>query len=536
MSEPSALGRPTGLAAAKRRRRFVPERRTIGFALASAILIAAGVVSFASIQRLSSAGARNERSNQTILELERTLSDLATAQQAERAYIVTNNESFLPPYAAARPSSAAHIATLSGLTAGDPAEAPRSRRPRGARGRRVRALGPGHRAASKWRGEAWRAWCALRVEPGCLGHCPRRCGRPGSHRTTRARTGRKAAEADATRTLILMSALSAGALLLIGGVYFVLRREIRRRRASEAIAATALAEAQDLYDHAPCGYHSLDAAGRFVSINDTELEWLGYAREELVGQKSFQELLTPASLAKLAQQFPPARRSSNASPRSRKPARSRSSNSNFVRKDGSVLPILVSASLATDSEGHYISSRATVFDITSRRESEDRIRTLNSELERHALEVEASNKELEAFSYSVSHDLRAPLRTIDGFSQALVEDYEGVLDDDGKHLLSRIRVATQRMGQLIDDLLQLSRMSRGESSVQPVNLSHLVEQLGEELPAHGPRAARRPRRPGRCRGQRRRAPCPRGPRKPAQQRLEVHLQAPTRPDRIRCRR
>ena len=83
------------------------------------------MVSFASIQRLSIAGARNERSNQTILELERTLSDLATAQQAERAYIVTNNESFLPPYAAARPSSAAHIATLRGLTAGDPAEAPR---------------------------------------------------------------------------------------------------------------------------------------------------------------------------------------------------------------------------------------------------------------------------------------------------------------------------------------------------------------------------------------------------------------------------
>ena len=176
-----------------------------------------------------------------------------------------------------------------------------------------------------------------------------------------------------------MSALSAGALLLIGGVYFVLRREIRRRRGSEAVAATALAEARDLYDHAPCGYHSLDAAGRFVSINDTELEWLGYAREELVGQKSFQELLTPASLAKLAQQFPSGAAFLERFPSFKETGQIPELEFELVRKDGSVLPILVSASLATDSEGHYVSSRATVFDITTRRESEDRIRSLNSE-------------------------------------------------------------------------------------------------------------------------------------------------------------
>src|SRR6266436_5500393 len=75
-------------------------------------------------------------------------------------------------------------------------------------------------------------------------------------------------------------------------------------------------------------------------------------------------------------------------------------------------------------------------------------------------ELERKNKELEAFSYSVSHDLRAPLRSIDGFSKALIEDYGGKLDENAKHYLDRVREAAQRMGELIDDLLKLSKVGR----------------------------------------------------------------------------
>lgn len=96
-------------------------------------------------------------------------------------------------------------------------------------------------------------------------------------------------------------------------------------------------------------------------------------------------------------------------------------------------------------------------------------------------ELSAVNKELEAFSYSVSHDLRAPLRSIDGFSQALVEDYPDKLDEQGKNYLQRVRSSTQRMGELIDDLLKLSRVTRSEMKLEMVNLSTLAQSIATEV-------------------------------------------------------
>ncbi|MGE3074438.1 MAG: ATP-binding protein [Dehalococcoidia bacterium] len=124
--------------------------------------------------------------------------------------------------------------------------------------------------------------------------------------------------------------------------------------------------------------------------------------------------------------------------------------------------------------------------INRRRVAEASLSKSLSDVSRLNQKAVDANRELEAFCYSVSHDLRAPLRTIDGFSKALVEDFGPVLSDDGQHLLTRIRVATQRMGQLIDDLLGLSRVTRGEFSIAPVNLSSLAERALDELRAQEP--------------------------------------------------
>lgn len=107
--------------------------------------------------------------------------------------------------------------------------------------------------------------------------------------------------------------------------------------------------------------------------------------------------------------------------------------------------------------------------------------SLNEQLARRAAELTVANKELEAFTYSVSHDLRSPLRAIDGFSRALLDDYAGQLDEKGVHYLDRVRAGTQRMGQLIDDLLRLSRVSRSDCRREPVDLTEIARGTATEL-------------------------------------------------------
>jgi signal transduction histidine kinase len=113
-------------------------------------------------------------------------------------------------------------------------------------------------------------------------------------------------------------------------------------------------------------------------------------------------------------------------------------------------------------------------EIEERKRVEMRVQGVN-------IELLAANKELEAFSYSVSHDLRAPLRSIDGFSLALLDDYADKLDDEGKDYLRRVRAATQRMGVLIDDLLNLSRVTRAEMRLERADLEAIARSIGAEL-------------------------------------------------------
>lgn len=140
--------------------------------------------------------------------------------------------------------------------------------------------------------------------------------------------------------------------------------------------------------------------------------------------------------------------------------------------------------------GEETTLRGTVQDITSRRKAEDEVRRLNATLEQRVLErtaqLDQSNRELSAFSYSVSHDLRAPLRGIDGWSLALLEDCSEMLDDRGKKYLDRVRTETQRMGRLIDDLLQLSRISQAEMRKGIVDLSLLASSIVQQLRERSP--------------------------------------------------
>jgi PAS domain S-box-containing protein len=151
-----------------------------------------------------------------------------------------------------------------------------------------------------------------------------------------------------------------------------------------------------------------------------------------------------------------------------------------VRKEGRPIDVAISMAPIRDLGGEIVGVATIERDVSERKRSEAAIRVLNEDLRRRAEDLTAANKELEAFSYSVSHDLRAPLRSIDGFAQALREDWGDRLDETGQDHLARVRNAAQRMGRLIDDLLKLSRLSRAQVQRLDVDLSQIAREIAAE--------------------------------------------------------
>lgn len=138
-----------------------------------------------------------------------------------------------------------------------------------------------------------------------------------------------------------------------------------------------------------------------------------------------------------------------------------------------------------NNNGIFQGYRGIAKEITERKRTEEQIARLNDQLENKVIErtkmLQIANKEMEAFSYSVSHDLRAPLRSIDGFSQAFLEDYESILDETGKNYLSRVRSAAQKMSTLIDDMLKLAKVSRTSIAKKEIHLSEIAESIADSL-------------------------------------------------------
>lgn len=244
-----------------------------------------------------------------------------------------------------------------------------------------------------------------------------------------------------------------------------------RKRAEEARRESERLH-RKMNENSPLGMHFYKLEGEkliFTGANPSADKLLGVENSQFIG-KTIEEAFPPLAQTEVPLRYREA--AANGIPWATE---------QIVYEDGRINGAFEVRAFQTTQQNMV----AVFADITARKKAEEEIRTLNAELEQRVIErtlqLEITNKELESFSYSVSHDLRAPLRGIDGWSQALLEDYHDQLDEQGRQYIDRVRSETQRMGHLIDDMLRLSRLTRAEMIRGHVDLSALTQAIVERL-------------------------------------------------------
>jgi PAS domain S-box-containing protein len=261
---------------------------------------------------------------------------------------------------------------------------------------------------------------------------------------------------------------------------FAAARDITQIKRTEAALRESEERLRVLFDNAPVGIEDLALSGELVRVNPRLCEITGYTADEL-RRLRIQDITHPddldADLANLQRL-----RSGEID--------TFSMEKRDLRKDGAVVWIEASRAVVRDPDGNPLLFVGAVRDITAQRQAEAEVRTLNagleSRVEQRTADLALANKDLEAFGYSVSHDLRAPLRALSGYAEALLEEYSDGLGETGRGYAERIQGAADRMATLIDDLLQLARVSRSQMHLVPVDLSAEVAAVAGELQSAEP--------------------------------------------------
>lgn len=446
------------------------------FFLALALLVFDGVISYLNTQQLIEQSELATHSRQVLASLEALRRNLTDAESAHRGFILSGEERFLDPYNSAAQEIPSELATLRNLTAQNPQHQQRldtlngliTQEMNGANERielrRTKGLEAARIAILTGRGEEIMQEIRAVI-------------RDMRKEENESLGVREASSHASARTATFTSIASAAvAIVLMLGVFLLLSREVRHRERAEV----ALRRSEENYrllvesvqDYAIV---TLDPSGTVASWNLGAQRIKGFSAEEIVGQH-FSCFYVPEDV----ERGKPERELKLAATEGRV-----EDETWRLRKDGTRFWANVIITAMRDATGQLRGFAKVTRDLTERKRAEEEIHKLNEELEHRVIartaQLEAANKELEAFTYSVSHDLRSPLRHVDGFSKILLEEFQAQLAPQAQRYLERIRAGTQQMGHLVDDLLNLARVGRRELTLQVSGLNSIVEEVLSDL-------------------------------------------------------
>ena len=260
--------------------------------------------------------------------------------------------------------------------------------------------------------------------------------------------------------------------------WFGTNTDVTEQREAEAALGESEQRYRTTFDNAAVGIAHVGIDGRWLGVNDAVCRITGYRREELL-MKPFAEITHPDDLDP---EWANARRLLTGE------SATYSMDKRYIRKEGGLTWVHLTVSLQRDEAGSPQDFICIIEDITTRKQAEDELlerdralMVVNEALNKHTMALADANKELEGFSYSVSHDLRAPLRTIDAFSRILEEDHGADLNAEAIRCLTIVRKAAGQAGELIDDLLEFSRLGRQGMNFHSVEMAHLAREVADGL-------------------------------------------------------
>ena len=404
--------------------------------------------------------------HEVIENLEDLLFAMESIESSYRAFVLTGKESYFQSYGVSKLIANQDEAALRNLTVDNREQQRRLPTLEGLVAQKIqfadRAINlrrdQGLAAASEWvdQGDGLRLMDEIRELINGM--------EAEERRLLEVRTAASQASASKVRLMMGLGALLALGSIIIASV-IVYRHIAERKRVEEKLRRlAAIVESSD------DAILSKSLEGIIQSWNGGAERLFGYSKQEAVGQ-SVAILALPGGededrdiIARIV-----------------KGERVEHYETQRRRKDGQQIDVSLTVSLITDSTGKTIGASTIARNITQAKRAEAEIKELVSTLVGRTAELEAANKELEAFTYSVSHDLRAPLRHVDGFSKLLVEEHHAELSPDAQEYVATIRDSVLHMGMLIDDLLNLARVGRKQLSMQVTGLNSLVEEVRADL-------------------------------------------------------